>query len=85
MFRTVICKIESLTLTILIFFIRVYQILVSVWTKKCCRYYPTCSDYAKEVLQTHGLVQGLYFTLRRLLRCHPFHSGGYDPVPLKRD
>ncbi|MCB1827516.1 MAG: membrane protein insertion efficiency factor YidD [Coxiellaceae bacterium] len=64
--------------------IRGYQLMVSPWTKNCCRFYPSCSSYAKESFQKHGFLGGLYFTLRRLLRCHPFHSGGFDPVPNKR-
>ena len=46
-----------------------------------CRYYPTCSHYAAEALRTHGVVLGLFFAVRRLLRCTPFHQGGDDPVP----
>jgi putative membrane protein insertion efficiency factor len=46
-----------------------------------CRFYPSCSAYALEAVQTHGAVRGLYLAARRLLRCHPFHPGGYDPVP----
>jgi hypothetical protein len=46
-----------------------------------CRFYPSCSTYALEALAGHGAVRGAGLTLRRLLRCHPFHPGGYDPVP----
>jgi len=46
-----------------------------------CRFYPSCSAYALEAVTTHGAVRGLYLATRRLLRCHPFHPGGYDPVP----
>ena len=48
-----------------------------------CRFYPSCSAYAMEALATHGAWRGLRLTLWRLLRCHPFHPGGYDPVPPK--
>lgn len=68
------------TLTI---FIRVYQILISSWTRAHCRFQPTCSRYAIEALEAHGVAKGLYFTLKRLLRCHPFYPGGYDPIPKK--
>jgi putative membrane protein insertion efficiency factor len=49
-----------------------------------CRFYPSCSAYALEAVNTHGAARGLYLATRRLLRCHPFHPGGYDPVPPPR-
>jgi putative membrane protein insertion efficiency factor len=48
-----------------------------------CRFYPTCSSYALEALQLHGTIKGTYLSLRRILKCHPFHEGGIDPVPEK--
>lgn len=61
--------------------IRAYQLLVSPLFPGCCRFAPTCSHYAAEALERHGFWRGLYLSLRRLLRCHPFHPGGWDPVP----
>lgn len=46
-----------------------------------CRFHPTCSQYALEALERHGALKGSYLAVRRVLRCHPFHPGGYDPVP----
>lgn len=46
-----------------------------------CRFYPTCSQYAIEAIRKHGAFLGTYFTVRRLLRCHPWHAGGHDPIP----
>jgi putative membrane protein insertion efficiency factor len=66
---------------ILIFIITLYQKLVSPFLGPSCRYTPTCSQYAKEALRKHGLFKGLGLSARRILRCHPFHPGGYDPVP----
>ncbi len=61
--------------------IRAYQLLVSPLIPSCCRFAPSCSHYAAEALKRHGWRRGLYLSLRRLLRCHPFHPGGWDPVP----
>jgi putative membrane protein insertion efficiency factor len=61
--------------------IRGYQIFVSPLLGPRCRFFPTCSSYALEALATHGAARGLWLTLRRLGRCHPWHSGGFDPVP----
>jgi putative membrane protein insertion efficiency factor len=61
--------------------IRGYQRFVSPYTPPTCRFYPTCSAYAVEAIQRHGAWHGIVLATRRLLRCHPFHPGGYDPVP----
>ncbi|MCF7956912.1 MAG: membrane protein insertion efficiency factor YidD [Phycisphaerae bacterium] len=63
--------------------IRFYQLGISPYLPQSCRYVPTCSRYALEALDEHGALKGGYLTLRRLLRCHPFAKGGYDPVPKK--
>ena len=61
--------------------IRAYQWLISPLLPASCRYQPTCSAYAVEALQRHGLLRGLAMTVKRLARCHPWGGSGYDPVP----
>jgi putative membrane protein insertion efficiency factor len=61
--------------------IRFYQRHISPGRPPACRFLPTCSQYAYEALERHGLVKGSALTLGRLLRCHPWNPGGYDPVP----
>ena len=61
--------------------VRAYRLVFSPWVGHNCRYQPTCSAYALEALERHGAVRGGWLTVRRLLRCHPWGSSGYDPVP----
>jgi putative membrane protein insertion efficiency factor len=65
----------------LILLIRAYQYGISPFLGRACRFHPSCSDYAVESLQRHGVMRGLALAVRRLGRCHPWHPGGYDPVP----
>ncbi len=67
----------------LILFIKFYQFFISPWLGKNCCFYPTCSEYAYESINSHGTIKGLFFALKRLLKCHPFSDGGYDPIPKK--
>ena len=62
-------------------FIRGYQRVVSPLLGSNCRYYPTCSTYGFKAIEHHGLIRGGWLATRRISRCHPFHDGGYDPVP----
>jgi len=66
---------------VLIVLIRAYQRFISPYTPPSCRFYPSCSSYAADAIARHGVWRGGYLALRRLLRCHPLHPGGYDPVP----
>jgi len=61
--------------------VRFSQKFLSPLKPPTCRFYPTCSQYALEAISKYGVWRGGYLTLRRLLKCHPFHPGGYDPVP----
>ena len=61
--------------------VRFYQLCISPLTPSACRFTPTCSQYALEALRKHGLIKGLWLTVKRLLRCHPWGGSGYDPVP----
>ncbi|MDR2842767.1 MAG: membrane protein insertion efficiency factor YidD [Spirochaetaceae bacterium] len=69
--------------SVILLVIKLYQKAISPHFPPCCRYYPTCSSYAFEAVQKHGIIYGLYLAARRILRCHPFHRGGFDPVPLQ--
>lgn len=61
--------------------IRAYQLLVRPWLGAHCRFYPSCSEYAAEAVALHGAAHGSWLALKRILRCHPWHPGGVDPVP----
>ena len=66
---------------ILLALVRFYRREISPMFPPRCRYIPTCSLYALEAIEKYGALKGSYLALRRILRCHPFHKGGYDPVP----
>jgi uncharacterized protein len=61
--------------------IKLYQIIISPVLGPACRFVPTCSEYAHQAISTHGVKRGSLLALKRLLRCHPFNPGGFDPVP----
>lgn len=69
----------------MIAFIRFYQIALSPLKPPSCRFYPTCSQYGLEAIERFGPIKGGYLTIKRLLKCHPFHPGGFDYVPEKKE
>ena len=71
--------------TILVHIIRIYQLLHAPFFHNVCRFEPTCSNYAIEAIQVHGVVRGSWLAFRRVIKCHPFHKGGFDFVPPRKD
>ncbi|MEG1743575.1 MAG: membrane protein insertion efficiency factor YidD [Clostridia bacterium] len=67
-----------------ILFINFYRKYISPYKRPCCRFIPTCSQYAIEAFEVHGAFKGFFLSVYRILRCNPFCKGGYDPVPEKR-
>ena len=65
----------------IILLIKIYRYALSPMLGQHCRFYPSCSSYALLAIEQHGVMRGLWLSTRRILRCHPFHEGGYDPVP----
>jgi uncharacterized protein len=70
---------------IFISIIRFYQVLISPIKPPSCRFYPTCSHYGLEAVNRFGALKGGWLTVKRILKCHPFHPGGIDPVPEKKE
>lgn len=66
---------------VLLAMVKFYRVAISPYRPSCCRFYPTCSQYALEAIEKYGALKGGYLSLRRILHCNPFHKGGYDPVP----
>ena len=66
---------------VLLALIRGYQYLLRPLLGTNCRFYPSCSDYAREAIVRHGAVRGVWLAIKRVARCHPYHPGGFDPVP----
>jgi hypothetical protein len=66
---------------VLIYLIRAYQLAISPLLGPRCRFYPSCSQYGLEAIEQHGALRGTWLTVKRIARCHPWHEGGFDPVP----
>ncbi len=66
---------------ILIFLIRLYKLVLSPLLGQNCRFHPTCANYAQDAIRIHGSLRGGWYAIRRILKCHPLHPGGFDPVP----
>jgi putative membrane protein insertion efficiency factor len=65
---------------ILIWLIKLYQRVISPILPKSCRFYPTCSQYAIQAIEKYGVLTGVWMGIKRIMKCHPFHPGGYDPL-----
>jgi uncharacterized protein len=72
---------QKIMTAFLVVLVKGYQLALSPFFGQQCRFTPTCSHYAIEALQTHGAAKGTLLAAKRILRCHPWHAGGHDPVP----
>ncbi|MFQ3307037.1 MAG: putative membrane protein insertion efficiency factor [Candidatus Midichloriaceae bacterium] len=72
-------KISSIFIFFSLLLLKIYQMFISPFMTSSCRYYPSCSEYAKSAIKTYG-IKGLYYTFVRILKCNPFSNGGYDPI-----
>ena len=80
MIQSMLTAIPRLAAVALMALIRVYQLVVSPWLGAHCRFAPSCSEYTRQAIARHGAIGGIRRGTMRLLRCHPFHPGGWDPV-----
>ena len=74
-------NVKNLPMKGMLVMLRFYTREISPMLPPCCRYTPTCSEYAMQAVEKYGAVKGGWLAAKRILRCHPFHEGGYDPVP----
>lgn len=78
-------QIKKIIATLLVFVIHCYRWVLSPLVGQCCRFYPSCSEFAITAIENRGIIRGIFLTIKRLSCCHPWHPGGYDPVPSKRE
>ena len=81
MFREKMAAIVLLPRKIVIVLLRIYRYLISPLLGQKCRFFPSCSCYAQTAIENYGVLHGGWLTVKRILRCHPLHEGGFDPVP----
>ena len=81
MIRSPVSILSSIPTQVAIFGVMTYQAMIRPFLVGTCKYHPSCSEYAIGALRSHGLVRGSFLAVARLVRCHPFARGGYDPVP----
>ena len=72
---------EKILILPLVFFVKIYQRIISPLFPPTCRYTPTCSEYAIQSLKKYGIIKGVYLSIKRIVNCHPWGGSGYDPVP----
>lgn len=77
-------KVAEIPKSVALCAIRIYQLILSPFIGNQCRFHPSCSQYALEAIDAHGALKGTWLAIKRLGRCHPFHPGGFDPVPCDR-
>lgn len=73
-------KLNRALTNICIYLVEFYRKFISPLKAPTCRFYPTCSQYSLEAFKKYGLIKGMFLTIKRILKCHPFHPGGYDPL-----
>jgi putative membrane protein insertion efficiency factor len=79
-FIKILSSINKFISNLFILLIRFYQKFISPLKGQTCRFYPTCSQYSLEAFKKYGIYKGIYLSIKRILKCHPFHHGGYDPL-----
>lgn len=84
MYQALILSAHKKSKTVAIALIKGYRFLLSPWLGNQCRFYPSCSHYAEAAIEHYGLVKGILLGAWRILRCNPFHHGGYDPIPCEK-